>query len=737
MPRRKTAILIRKYLIIFFAILLIFIWLNHDRAKAETEKDDGMVHFPSVSITPTTRRISTGFLHRHERLRKLVPKNLWNRTHRIFERETPTDSKETTTNLEDFEFQRENREASTPMVKAARYFVNSKNCRMPYADPFSREALEIYTPFKLKLCSNDSDIFVLNYNWNKKHYMLHLNEKALYRLSSYSSVSCNFRQVIQGRNKSSEINSRIYFNQSYKLPRDLSGIFVECHDAKNSSRIVQQDAFPLVQTHNRTGSSSDKPPSRRQPSVILLGLNSLSRMNFQRTMPKTAKFVSQLGWFEMEGYNKVADNTVQNLLPVLMGCTAEQSPRRCKRDDKECVAQFPWIWKDYKRAGYTTALGEDLASSGIVFTQDGLGYHPGEVDHSLHSLLLRMEQVMSIYVRFGYNYCIGRRLAVSYVYAFCEQFVSRYVEELDQPAFGYFWSCTFTRDYNFGAASLDDRYLGYLQQLEAHQLFDKAIVILFSDHGARFGELLDLSDSFLEERLPMLHIYLPPWFRTSYPKYVQALYLNRNRLSSNFDLHNTLRHILQLNATTQADLPPLATCPSSQSLLHPLPRDRSCEDACIGEHWCTCKEFIAQGLNTEMYLLAKRVIYHINRWMLVHQFNTFCQRMRLLNLDSAEKKMLFEDNGKETMHGGIAIYRLRFRTLPGSAKFQATVRLNRDLKKFDNSYVPEISRLNSYHNHSLCVDDVIAKKFCFCYPSTKLDTFMGAWKKLKLTTLPG
>ncbi|XP_034472053.1 uncharacterized protein LOC117779844 [Drosophila innubila] len=531
-------------------------------------------------------------------------------------------------------------------------------------------------------------------------------------------------------------NSRVYINQSYKLPRDLSGIITECHDAKNSSRIVQQDAFPLVQVNNKT-KCSERQPSRRQPSVILLGLDSISRINFQRTMPRTAEFVSQVGWFEMEGYNKVADNTEENLLPILMGHTVKQAPRKCDRDDRECVSRLPWIWKDYKKAGYTIALAEDLASTGVVFTEDVLGYHPGEVDHSLHSLLLRMEQLMAIYVRFGYNYCIGRRLTISYVYDFCEQFVSRYVEELDQPAFGYFWSSTFTHDYNFGAASLDDRFLGYLQKLQAHQIFDKAIVILFSDHGARFGELLELSDGFLEERLPMLHIYLPPWFRKSYPKYVQALYLNRNRLSSNFDLHNTLRHILQLDVSTQADLPALPSCPSSQSLLHPLPRDRSCEDACIGEHWCTCKEFIAQRMNADMYYLAKMVIFHINRWMLVHQFNRFCQRIRLLDLDSAEKKMLFEENGQETMHGGIATYRLRFRTLPDAAKFQATVRLNRDLKKFDNLYVPEISRLNSYHNHSHCVDDVIAKKFCFCYPHVKLDTFMSDWKNVMLTTMEG
>jgi len=199
MPSRKTTIIIRKYLIIFFAILLIFIWLNHDRAK--DEKDDGMVHFPSVSIPPTTEKISTLFLQRQERLRALVSKKRLNLTKQILGREAirHKTTRQTTAGAV-FKDQNEAKEK----VKPARYFVYSEKCKMPYADPFSREALEIYTPFKLKLCSNESDIFVLNYDWNKKHYMLHLNEEALYRLSPNLSIVCNFRKVIQGHNNSRE-----------------------------------------------------------------------------------------------------------------------------------------------------------------------------------------------------------------------------------------------------------------------------------------------------------------------------------------------------------------------------------------------------------------------------------------------------------------------------------------------------------------------------------------------------
>lgn len=509
------------------------------------------------------------------------------------------------------------------------------------------------------------------------------------------------------------------------MPPNIKSIIVECHDAVNSARILQRDAFTLIQV-NDTSSRIEPQPLERQPSVVILGLHSMSRMNFQRTMPKTAAFVTRMGWFEMQGYNKIADEIAPNLMAILSG----ESDKRCGPGSAGCT----WIWKDYKRAGYATAIAEDNAGD-AAFLQNTLGLADVAVDHDLRPLLLGIGRALSSYEKFGNSYCIGRRLAVSYVYDFCAQFTARFVQELQRPMFGFFWSGTMTNDSNFGASGLDAIFVDYMHKLEQQQLFEKSIVVLVSDHGARTGELMELPDGFLEERLPLLHIYLPPWFRSAYPNYAQALALNHDRLCSNFDLYNTLRHILQLNAKTPAMLPARTACPSSQSLLHPLPMDRSCEDACIGEHWCTCNKFVKQSLSGEMYVLGKHVVYYINRWMLVHHFNAVCQRLGLQDMDLAERKLLHEENAKEPMYGSIVIYRLRFRTYPDVGKFQATIRYNHELQIIEDLHVPDISRLNSYKNNSRCVSDKIAQKFCFCYPKAKLSGPMEDWQVVKLTTV--
>ncbi|XP_034669824.1 uncharacterized protein LOC117902510 [Drosophila subobscura] len=709
MLRRKLIIKIKKYSIIFFAILLVVIWANY--ASRVKDGDDTVGPFPHSKDQANT----TAHLSRLDRLYELAKwQHVLNRQFYEWKwkqaltssKMTTAQSLDTTRSNDDLLFKyRKQRKTAKP---ANRYFVYSHKCKIPYADPFSSEALALHTPAKLRTCTNESDLITLSFDLKLQTYKMQVNTEVLVELDpNITQLTCSYQEVRSVKDATGKFFSVLLppvdMTDNMALDRNISGILAECRDKKNASRIVQRDAFPLVQVIPKT-SRTESHPLPRQPSVIMLGLDTMSRMNFKRTMPKTAEYVQQLGWFEMEGYNKVADNTFPNLCTVLAGGKPAQLDKVCE-EHSSC----PWIWRDFKEAGYSTAYGEDITADS-VFT--GSGNAP---DFTLRPFLSGLTESMHIFRRFGYDYCVGRRLAISYLYDFCMQFTQRLIEELEQPAFGFFWSCTLTHDYHYGTSSLDGLFLDYLKTLEKHKIFGNAIVILFSDHGERFGDLVALPDGFLEERLPMLHIYLPPWFRKTYPSYAQSLQLNRNRLSSPYDLHNTLRHILQLNATKPEDLPPLENCPTSQSLFHPLPQERSCVDACIGDHWCTCKEFLSVKLNGVAYNIVKLTLYYINRWMLVHHFNRHCDRLLLAELDHAERKLLGVDNDKETLYGTIMIYRLRFRTFPHEGHFEATVRYHSDRQMLVDFDLEDISRLNRYHNDSLCINNKIARKFCFCF----------------------
>jgi len=101
------------------------------------------------------------------------------------------------------------------------------------------------------------------------------------------------------------------FHQDYVIPQQIDAIITECRRLK-SRVLLQQDAFGFVQPKNQEfkrldiNSLADDDSIRRKPSVLLWGIDSMSRMNFQRTMPQMYKYLREKKWFELQGYNKVS-----------------------------------------------------------------------------------------------------------------------------------------------------------------------------------------------------------------------------------------------------------------------------------------------------------------------------------------------------------------------------------------------------------------------------------------------
>lgn len=88
----------------------------------------------------------------------------------------------------------------------------------------------------------------------------------------------------------------------------INGIIVNC---KSSSKhtTIQEDAFTFVQINKTLIDQEIKNVTidrrHRKPSVLIIGIDSLSRINFRRNMPKMLKYFMDNKWYELRGYNKV------------------------------------------------------------------------------------------------------------------------------------------------------------------------------------------------------------------------------------------------------------------------------------------------------------------------------------------------------------------------------------------------------------------------------------------------
>lgn len=144
---------------------------------------------------------------------------------------------------------------------------------------------------------------------------------------------------------------------------------------------------------DRNGSQSGN--FSRKLSVLVLGIDSVSRLNFYRAMPKTEKYLSETGWIGLKGYNKIGDNTFPNLMAILTGQTPQQAYLQCKPTVAYKLDNCPFIWHNFRNAGYVTAYGEDETALN-TFNYLKVGFVEPPTDYYLRPYMLASEKLLKV-----------------------------------------------------------------------------------------------------------------------------------------------------------------------------------------------------------------------------------------------------------------------------------------------------------------------------------------------------
>lgn len=107
-----------------------------------------------------------------------------------------------------------------------------------------------------------------------------------------------------------------YFDQTFVLPPGIEFILVQCKGSnskdtdKKKTKTVYSNAHAIVRRRPQMVKIFDNfktlYPTEKPLSVLMMGIDSISRLNLIRAMPKTAQHLYDTGWFELKGYNKVS-----------------------------------------------------------------------------------------------------------------------------------------------------------------------------------------------------------------------------------------------------------------------------------------------------------------------------------------------------------------------------------------------------------------------------------------------
>ncbi|KAM7542481.1 hypothetical protein Aperf_G00000018354 [Anoplocephala perfoliata] len=499
-------------------------------------------------------------------------------------------------------------------------------------------------------------------------------------------------------------------------------------------------------------------------NVLLLGLDSLSRLSWYRYLPKTVEKFTTLAKSRgaiFQKYHVVGDGTTSNLLAILTGFFEEELPEsrrfvikllggrgglmetqvsgdKEKGTDESPLDSYPWIWNEYKsKAGYAVHFIEDTPNWGTFqYRLQGFGNLKSPVDSYGRPCMIAAAQDEAYYGK-----QLGCTASIPTHLVLLESFREFMRANAHLPRFSLTFISEMIHEEPSEARRVDADVAKLLEEIDKEDergwgSLANTVVILFSDHGPRIGNARLSLQGKIEERLPMLGILFPRKLALEWPEAISVLQSNTDRLCSPFDLHATLKHLLTRSANHST---------RGQSLLTPIPWQRTCSEAGIARHWCTCAHWVTLKPNlagewsAEVTRAAGMTIETINSatWILFSQGGLrlvgLCEKLELDQIISAELSRLPHDvirfRGSADRDGRIPIFdksdiqpasstlRLHLRVKPKNAHFEVLLFGDPGSGAFKSPRLENIQRLDKFEEHAKCLDSqkwIHARRLCIC-----------------------
>lgn len=586
--------------------------------------------------------------------------------------------------------------------KNSHLLIETPGCKIPKLDPWDPSVAHlIYILEPFKCCGHP----LLMYQ--SLDGSIHLNETVLF--IHYDMRPHQIKCAYQGIHREHEWENLPFetgystteqFPMEFGVPLNEEFIGVSCN--LNEVFYLQYFAFTPLKDEVEEDRKTKAPPEHRL-NVILAGVDSISKLNFLRHFPKTRSFIkNKMHSFSMRGFNKVGDNTFPNLVPLLTGHHVEHYFNESMKETF-FFDSIDLIWKDYAKRGYRTFYAEDNPYIG-TFHYSKRGFNDPPTDYYLRTILLAMDHKQN--KDQAHHMCVNSQLETDFIYKYLKDFIT----VMDtRPYIAFAMVSKMTHDYPNYASYADEPTVHMLEDLWHSGALNNSVLVLFSDHGIRYGEIRNTYIGKFEDKMPFMYIHFPKWFLEQHPDMAKNLETNQERLVTLFDVHATMIHLLDINQDRAS--PEIRSMTEGSSLLTEISSDRTCEQANIKEHFCPCQSYeLVPADDLMASAAAKEIVDDINRQLL--PFKDSCAHLELESiLDARVSEVEVEWHASEGDYYPHRDYLITIVTKPGQATFDSTVRLDPTTRDFN---VLGISRTNMYGDQSKCIDSHKMKLFCFC-----------------------
>ncbi|XP_050036493.1 uncharacterized protein [Dermacentor andersoni] len=562
------------------------------------------------------------------------------------------------------------------------YVVNMPGCTIPFYDPYhwtiKDSALQKADNY-YNICAKTTrpnavrqtlDVFTLDEKVLEVHYNASANDTVCY----YQLVLRNMTALNSDADRVLGPRVRVVFGR----PLRQEYIMITCE--ANGAHLFSE--YFLVPVDKR---DAGKALSPGQLNVLIVGLDATSRLNFNRRMSRTRRFlVDERGAYEFLMYNKVGLNSVPNVMPLLTGVSGEDVTRLFRGSYYDSV---PAIWKVYKSLGYATMYLEEMPNW-ATFTGTH-GFKEAPTDYYAHHMMLQMHYNTS-----DDRWCMGSRLKTKEVL--------RYVGDIlkfhkGRKLFAFVWLAEISHDDVQQVAFMDAPMEQFFRDLSASGVMDSTAVLFLSDHGMRKGTFRMTEIGRHEDNMPFGLFVFPRRFLSDHPEAAVFLEINQRRLVTAYDFHATL---LSLPALLGLRAQPSTT---GLTLFRQVPPERTCDDAFIPQPFCAClgatENLDDASLGQSFAVFA---IAHLNALAEMH-FPGKCATWRLDKVDEAS---IFGGNVTDK-----TLIRVSLKTLP-----EAHFDVYGGIPKASSLeyHVDIIDRTDIYVNKTACLKWSSWQRVCNC-----------------------
>ncbi|XP_075749335.1 uncharacterized protein LOC119173010 [Rhipicephalus microplus] len=317
---------------------------------------------------------------------------------------------------------------------------------------------------------------------------------------------CYYKEIYRNESLKKPDEEYLYGSRKRLLFDELlqkEFLFVECATRQSPDRpFHEQFLFNslLKKTVEERCSTAFGTPHNM--SVLVLGLDSVSYLNFDRHLPKTAKFVREkLDAFELYGYNKARDNSYPNQVLLILGLKDYEATQAVSGGFYDNLSTR-LLWHMYGERGYRTMFLEESPHYGI-FDYMSPGFQRAPADYYLRPIVMAMD---------------------------------------DSPKITE--DCNVSPVWDSRCRYADEPFRRHLETLHTSGTLNHTVLVFVSDHGMRFGDNRATYMGKFEDRQPFAFVVFPPWFLQKNPEAAQSLRTNQHHLTTHFDIHATLVELL-------------------------------------------------------------------------------------------------------------------------------------------------------------------------------------------------